>query len=131
MKLVMVVILGVLVSACANKPWSVIDGSMSRATDSQNYDVYITGVDGKLYFDNMKIRNVDSGFRLLQLTTSKPDRKGRYTYTSFPIITKPCVRYFVSAQHESNLTYENKRWAVLVLREEPIESCLKTLKNKQ
>ena len=122
-------VLLLLLSACSNNPWSVIDGSMSKVTDAKNYDVLVSGVDGKLYFDNRRIRNVDPGFRLVRLTTTKPDRRGHHTYTSFPIFVKPCIRYYVSAQHESNLTIDNNNWDVVVLKEEPIEGCKKLLKN--
>ncbi|MCO7227509.1 hypothetical protein [Pleionea sp. CnH1-48] len=116
-----------LLSACANKPWSEVDGSRSKGADPKNYDVFISGIDGKLYYDNMKMRTMEPGFRYLRLTSTKPDRKGRYTYNPFAMQAKPCVRYIVSAQHDSNINYDNKQWKVVVLREEPIKSCEKLM----
>ena len=117
------------VSGCTNKPWSVIDGSMSKPNDPKNYNVYISGIGDRLYSDNLSKKNLVPGFNRIRLTTSKADRKGYHTYSSFPLETKPCVRYYVSAQHESSLAYDNKRWRVVVLGEEPIKSCEKLLNN--
>ena len=120
-----------LFSACSTKPWSVIDGSRSNEIYKKNRDVYISGIDGKAYFDNLKSISVEPGFHYLKLTTTKPDRNGTHTYTVFPIVTQPCVRYLVTAQHESGARYDNESWEVRVLREEPIESCLQLLEEQK
>jgi hypothetical protein len=113
------------------KPYAVIDGSMSPQTDNKIYDVTISGIDGQLFMDGSKTRNVKPGFRLIQLTTTKADRRGDFTYTSFPIVTKPCIRYYVAAKHASSLKYDNKSWEVVVIKEEEIPSCMNAQKENQ
>jgi len=130
MKKILTILAFALLSGCASKPWSEIDGSQSDNADVHNYDIIITAVDGKIDFAGRATKSLDPGFHLVRVVSTKADRKGGYTYANLPIQMKPCMRYFVTAQHDSN-KLNNKYWEVRILREEPIKSCLKLLKEKE
>lgn len=112
-----------LLSACASGPYAIIDGSRSDITDDNNYDVVITGIDGQMYFQGLKIRNVEPGPHYIQLASTKVDRQGNPTYNTFILDAKPCTRYLVSAQHESTLEFDTRDWVTKVIREEPVSGC--------
>lgn len=112
-----------LLTACASSPYAIIDGSQSDITDANNHDVVVTGIDGQMYFENLKIRNVEPGPHYIQLASTKVDRQGVPTYNTFTFYAKPCTRYLVSAQHESTLPFDTRDWATKVIREEPVAGC--------
>lgn len=131
MRFLVIAMFAIFLGACSSSPWAVIDGSMSKAADPKNFDVVISGVDGKLFMDGQKVRRVDPGMHMIRVTTTKVDAFGKYTYDTVPFVAEPCMRYFVAAQHESSVSTDNKRWTLVVIREEPIKSCLKLLEEEK
>lgn len=94
MNFVIIMLTSFLLTACAStKPYAIIDGSMSDEVDPKNYDVIISGADGKLFFGGDRKRRFEPGFHFLKLTTTKADQRGALTHANFPIVMKPCMRY--------------------------------------
>ncbi len=120
-----------IISRCASKPYAIIDGSKSRAADSYSYDIVITGVDGKMLLDGLKVRNVEPGPHTFQLITTKKDKYGDYTYQLITIDTEPCKRYVIAAKHDRDKKFSNKFWEVEVLRVEPVPRCEKLLQEQK
>lgn len=112
-----------LLTACASGPYAIIDGSRSDITDANSHDVVITGIDGQMYFQGLKIRNVDPGPHYIQLASTKVDRQGNPTYNTFILDAKPCTRYLVAAKHGSTLEFDTRDWVTEVIREEPVAGC--------
>ncbi|MCO7227467.1 hypothetical protein [Pleionea sp. CnH1-48] len=125
MKIILLSLIVLLITACASGPYSIIDGSRSVASDSKNYDVYVTAVDGKTSLNVTKVKKVEPGFRVLELTSAKENPNGYLFSLPFSFEAKPCIRYVVTAQHRSNIQADARRWQVRVLREEPIAVCQK------
>ena len=126
-KLIVVITL-LLVTGCKSTTWSVIDGSKSKIGDNNNYDVLITSIDGKRFFDTLKYRKIEPGFRYLQLTSTNPKVSDKYVTKPFAIMAKPCVKYFVTANQKNNNKNESDNWVVKVIGEEKIPSCEKYIK---
>ena len=105
------------------KNYSILDGSKSKASDTNNYDVYIVSIDGKQQFDQQKI-TLDSGLYSVNLASSKTrklSRSGRVSYQSFSLNLKPCIRYLLSAQYQSS-SAKIYDWELKV-EEQEIEGC--------
>ena len=122
MKKVIIVLLSTVLMACASGPYSVLEFSESDRTDNRNYDVVMTGLDGKLKISNTS-KSVEPGEHFIQLATTKKGRNNFSNKRNIMLETKPCVRYYITAQHESGLSTNNKDWDVRVLRTEPIKHC--------
>jgi len=99
-----------LLSGCATDPYSIIEGGRSSMTDRNSYDVIISGVDGKKYFKNEKMKYVDPGPHRVELTSTKLDRGGDVTYKTWYFKAEPCKRYVVAARHSKNQQFSNEYW---------------------
>ncbi len=110
----------VLLTACAAKPYAIIDGTRSQASDTDNYDVNIVSIDGKMEV-GVQSKKVTPGFHYINVMTTKNLRSQTSKPQMFPVDAKECTRYLVTAQHRNGLADE---WEVKLLREEPILSCI-------
>lgn len=135
MKKTAIILATLLTSACASQPWSEVNGDWSNPTDTNNFDVVITGIDGKLKFENRKRETFEPGLVTLRFSSERPartkaDENASYNNKTVEMNLKPCVRYYVSAQHKNVLSGNINNWDVVVLKEEPIKSCQKLLNKK-
>jgi len=72
MKILVFGLILLLMSACAVKPYSVIDGGKSVKTDSNSYNVKIVAIDGKLLFAGDRYeRKIEPGFHYVKFKTAK------------------------------------------------------------
>lgn len=113
-----------LTAGCATgdrRPWSALDGRDGRPTDPDVEEIYILGMDGQLFPDYPQEKRMAPGFHFFELATVRRDRHGTLTRLPFALTAKPCVRYYVAAEHAQRL--DNLRWQPRVLREEPISGC--------
>lgn len=113
-----------LVVGCASKPYSIIDGSKSKPNDPENFDVFFTGIDRKMYPDGFSYKKLEPGIHLLQVVTTKSGSRNRSSYLPFMLEAKPCKRYILTAQHDNTLYSDNYNWSVHLLRVESIPSCV-------
>ena len=116
-----------LLGGCANSPYAVIDGTQSKISDLNNYNVKIVSIDGKMQFGKHK-KNVKPGFHYINVVTTKKIRSKSTEVQMFPVNAKECMRYVVSAQHKNGSADE---WEVKLLREVPIPSCTPSEKPQQ
>ncbi|MDO6694837.1 hypothetical protein Q4574_16185 [Aliiglaciecola sp. 3_MG-2023] len=116
-----------LLSGCASTPYAIIDGTRSKASDLDNYDVTIVSIDGKMEVGK-QVENIEPGFHYINLATTKKVRSKVTEFRMFPLDAKECMRYVVTAQHDNSLDDE---WEVKLLREEPILSCTPSEKSEK
>ncbi|GAC13678.1 hypothetical protein [Aliiglaciecola lipolytica] len=109
----------IVLSGCVARPYAIIDGTRSKASDLDNYDITIVSIDGKMEVGT-QVKNVKPGFHYINVVTTKNLRSKVYEPRMFPVDAKECMRYVVTAQHDNNLVDD---WEVKLLREEPILSC--------
>lgn len=107
------------IAGCASTPYAIIDGSQSQISDSDNYDVKILSIDGKLR-PSKDFENIDPGFHFVNLVTTGPLKTKGSEYQLFAFEAKECTRYLVTAQHKNSVSDD---WEVKLLREVPIPSC--------
>lgn len=118
---ILIVQLLTIFTSCANQRQSVIDGRWSRDTDKYNWNVKIIAVDGVvLSFPKDQI-DLKPGLHEILLLTTGPRKDDRATAQYYTIETKPCTKYYLSAQHEE--TIKSELWDVRALREEVLEHC--------
>ncbi|ACV25532.1 hypothetical protein [Kangiella koreensis] len=115
--------IAILLSGCATGPYAIIDGSQSKITAKNSYDVIITGINGKMYFNGQKIKNIDVGPHYVQLTSTKAGSRGDISYQSWYFNAEPCKRYVVVANHDKDKQFSNNYWEVELLRVESIGGC--------
>ncbi|MCL1103141.1 hypothetical protein [Shewanella saliphila] len=114
-------IIGCLILAgCKSTPYAMIDGSQSKVSDADNYDVEIIAIDGA--FQSGKLtKNIKPGYHTVHLSTTGPLRSRKATSTLvYPLVAKECMRYVVSAQHGPS---NKDAWEIRVLDERPIPTC--------
>ena len=115
----------ILLTACSNKPYSIIDGSKASRTDRDSYNVIITGVDGQLYFDNQSHKKIESGYRQFQLTSTKQGMtKSRLlSNKEWGHHMEECKRYYVTADHSKGSPFNNTDWEVKIVKVDTIGHC--------
>ncbi|MCC2618256.1 hypothetical protein LJ739_18510 [Aestuariibacter halophilus] len=118
MKLLLILV-AALLAGCAAKPYAIIDGSQSAISDSDNYDVEILSIDGKMR-PRKRSEKVSPGFHTINLVSTKPLKTKGSSFQAFPLDAKECMRYVVTAQHNNSVSDE---WEVKILRATPIPSC--------
>ncbi|HET9580279.1 MAG TPA: hypothetical protein VFP44_20795 [Usitatibacter sp.] len=102
-----------------DRPYSIIETDPSRAADYLVMPVIVNRVDGKnAQYGNRAI--VDPGPH--DVTIDVRPRKGFHiaTQATFPLETKACMRYYVSAKLDSPTS---QRWQPVVRHAEPIGEC--------
>jgi hypothetical protein len=122
--LILAATLATLLGGCAAmpaKPWSVVDGEGQNKADDTQFPVTIFAVDGQQLFDNKFDKTLPPGFHYIEFETTKKGSHGERTHQPFALVTAPCKRYLVYAQHDTH--FDNKKWQVVVAREEPIGGC--------
>lgn len=124
-KILLVVTL--LLGGCATGPYAIIDGTQSKVSDENNFDVTIISIDGKMNFGE-KRKNIKPGFHYINVLTTKNIRGKSKEVQMFPVDAKECMRYEVSAQHKNGISDE---WDVRLLREVPILSCTPSEKTEK
>ncbi len=124
MKIIVILAALLCLSACASRPYAIIDGSRSIASDPENVDVIFIGIDGKMYPNGFSYKTLEPGVHLLQVATSKAGWRNAHSYLPFMLNAEPCKRYILTAQHDNSLTRDDGSWSVNLLRVEPVESCL-------
>lgn len=117
----------ILLGGCAAKPYAIIDGTQSKKSDLDNYDISIVSIDEKMEFGK-QIKNVKPGFHYINLLTTKNIRSKNSKPQMFPVDAKECMRYVVTAQHTNGMSDE---WEVKLLREVPILSCTPSEKTQE
>ncbi|WJG11007.1 hypothetical protein [Aliiglaciecola sp. LCG003] len=123
-----IVLIGIVfLGGCAFKPYAIIDGTQSKESDLDNYDVSIVSIDGKIEFGK-QIKNVKPGFHYINILTTKQIRSKSSKPQMFPVDAKECMRYVVTAQHTNGMSDE---WEVKLLREVPILSCTPSEKTQE
>lgn len=100
------------------KTFSQIDGTRSNLADPRNHDVYFVSIDGKK--NDRRIVDLSPGTHVIYIASSKGNRIGAVKASKYPLYLKPCVRYFLSAQHPEK--GRRDRWELKV-DEEKIVSC--------
>ena len=124
-KLILVGFFVTLLVGCSGIPYAVIDGSRAKITDVNTYPVYISGIDGKLYFERHFVRNIEPGKHQVRLTTTKPAKSGGSMKESITIEIdfKPCKRYLIQARHDKNKQFSNRYWKPEIIRLEDVGGC--------
>ncbi len=114
----------VVVTGCASGPYAIIDGSRpSLSKNSNAHQVIISGVNGKIHFDNRRWRKVEPGFNMFRVSSAKGrNTNGTEISRNFLITAQPCMRYYIAAEHEPEL--DSKNWEIKILKEEPIGECV-------
>lgn len=135
MKKAAIILATLLTSACASQPWSEVTGDWQNVASKDQYNVNITGVNGKLKFDNQQKHTFEPGKVELRLTTTKQGQTvgqnlDRNRNKTVELDLKPCVRYYMGAQHESSLSSNVQDWQPVILKQETISSCEKLLDKK-
>lgn len=117
-----VVMLGIIlmVSACSIKPYSIIDGSQINRADTDQYQVIILSINEKLYPDGRKTKQIQPGPILVKVATTKQGFGKLTPYQYLTIDARPCVRYLLAAQHEG---VSNRNWQAKIIAEEEISYC--------
>lgn len=107
-------------AGCASAPHAILDTRERIADDRYNQRVFIRGVDGQLLLEQTELE-LSPGVHELRLR-SRADPVGEVPFNGLPFTfeAKPCVRHFLSAQHEPP---PGRGWTLRVIREEPIEDC--------
>src|SRR5712692_7486144 len=82
-----------------DQPWSIIETDITRSTDSHLRPVIVNRVDDQNSINNRAV--VLPGPH--KVTVDVPPRKGYRlaTQATFDLDTKPCMRYYVSAELKS------------------------------
>jgi hypothetical protein len=101
-----------------DQPWSIIETDTARSADPNLRPVIVNRVDDQNSMNNRAV--VPPGPH--KVTVDVPPRKGfrLATQATFDLETKPCMRYYVSAELKSPTTQE---WNPVVRREERIGEC--------
>jgi hypothetical protein len=107
-----------------DRPWSVIEGERSPSADSHLRTVIVNRVDDENAahggYSTYGYAVVAPGTH--KVTIDLPRRKGFHLATqhTFDLETRPCVRYIVAAELNTQTTQE---WTPIVRREERIGEC--------
>lgn len=119
MKLPLIISCFVL-AGCQSTPYAMIDGSQSKISDADNYNVEIIAIDGA--FQSGKLtKNIKPGYHTVHLSTTGPLRSKKASSTLvYPLLAKECMRYVVSAQHGPS---NKDDWEIKVLDERLIPAC--------
>ncbi|HET9651273.1 MAG TPA: hypothetical protein VFP36_03745 [Usitatibacter sp.] len=102
-----------------DQPYSIIETDPSRSADYLLLPVIVNRVDGhNAQYDNRAV--VDPGRH--DVTIDVRPRKGFHiaTQATFPLETRPCMRYYVAAKLDSPTS---QRWQPVVRHAEPIGEC--------
>ncbi len=103
-----------------DQPYSIIETDTAPSADSHLRPVIVNRVDGENSMNNRSV--VGPGPHKVVLDV--PPRKGYHTATqqTMDLVTKPCTRYYLSAELKSPTLQE---WTPVIRREEPIGECRK------
>ncbi|MGI2104224.1 hypothetical protein ACRN9A_03520 [Shewanella frigidimarina] len=109
-----------ILAGCQSTPYAMIDGSQSKISDADNYNVEIIAIDGA--FQSGKLtKNIKPGYHTVHLSTTGPLRSRKATSTLvYPLFAKECMRYVVTAQHGPG---NKDDWEIKVLDERLIPAC--------
>ena len=109
---------GTAVAGPYDQPYSIITTDTARSADPNLRPVIVNRVDGENTLDNKAV--VAPGPH--KVTIDLPPRKGHRiaTQQTFDLVTRPCVRYLVSAKLDTPVTQD---WKPVVRSEEPIGEC--------
>lgn len=107
-------------AGCQSTPYAMIDGSQSKVSDADNYNVEIVAIDGAFQTGKLT-KNIKPGYHTVHLSTTGPLRSKKATSTLvYPLLAKECMRYVVSAQHGPG---NKDDWEIRVLDERLIPAC--------
>lgn len=109
-----------ILAGCKSTPYAMIDGSQSKVSDANNYNVEIVAIDGA--FQSGKLtKNIKPGYHTIHLSTTGPLRSRKAMSTLvYPLVAKECMRYVVTAQHGPG---NKDDWEIRVLDERLIPAC--------
>ena len=128
-KRIQIAILAALaVSGCATPgPYAEVTGERLSVSDATEEPVQIVGVGGRLLTSGPTSVAIEPGTQMLLVRTTRRDGRRVGPDAMLPLNAKPCMRYYVVAKHESQLTVEP--WWLEIKKVEPIAECLAKFPN--
>ena len=106
------------ISACSSGPYSVIEGRRDETKDLNSHAVRIVSVDG-VYPINKTVARVKPGVHIIKVASA---RLGGGAHKEITLDAKPCMKYILSAQHESSI-YSIDRWEITSSSKPLANSC--------
>ncbi|WP_460241327.1 hypothetical protein [Aurantivibrio infirmus] len=120
----LIVVMFFFTTACSTAPYALIDGGRSIKNDDNNFNVYIVSIDGKHNLPNRTRQVLEPGTYRLEFSSARPQvSRGRQELKELVLEAKACMKYVITAQHESNLSLVDPDWELMILEEREIEDC--------
>lgn len=121
---IFVMILTASLFSCAaiNTPFSLVEGGWGKTIKTNYYDVLMTKVDGVNLINKKSLLRLEPGVHEIRVVSTKvdPTPRDQKSYADFSLNAKPCIKYYLSAHHENELSLE---MTVEVTKEQNIEDC--------